>query len=63
MNMEATNAQLEEELEKIFYRSTVEEFIAVNISPFLEKLRKLVRDADQQVIFHSAPEDMQLNCS
>lgn len=63
MNIEAINVQLEEELGKIFYPSTVEEFLAVNIHPFLEKLRKLVRDADLQIIFHSAPEEMQSNSS
>ncbi|KAF8791839.1 Hexosaminidase D like protein [Argiope bruennichi] len=63
MNIEAINVQLESELSKIFYPSTVEEFLAVNIHPFLEKLRKLVRDADLQIIFHSAPEEMQSNSS
>lgn len=63
MNIEAINVQLEKELGKIFYPSTVEEFLAVNIHPFLNKLRKLVRDADQQIIFHSAPEEMQSNSS
>ncbi|GIY29038.1 hypothetical protein CDAR_547011 [Caerostris darwini] len=61
MNIEAINVQLEGELNKIFYPTTVEEFLAVNINPFLEKLRKLVKDADLQIIFHSAPEEMQLN--
>ncbi|KFM76323.1 Hexosaminidase D, partial [Stegodyphus mimosarum] len=63
MNLEAINAQLEGELGKIFYTSTVEEFLAVNINPFLEKLRKLVRDADQQIIFHSPPEEIRSNSS
>ncbi|GBO16954.1 hypothetical protein AVEN_140203-1, partial [Araneus ventricosus] len=63
MNIEAINVQLENELSKVFYPSTVEEFLAVNINPFLEKLRKLVRDADLQIIFHSAPEEMQSNSS
>ncbi|XP_054711416.1 hexosaminidase D-like [Uloborus diversus] len=63
MNLEAINVQLEGELGKIFYPSTVKEFLAVNINPFLEKLRKLVRDADQQIIFHSAPEELRSNSS
>ncbi|XP_015922223.1 hexosaminidase D isoform X2 [Parasteatoda tepidariorum] len=63
MNMEAINVQLEKELAKIFYPSTVKEFLVVNINPFLEKLRKLVRDADQQIIFHLPPEEMQSNSS
>ena len=63
MNLEAINVQLEGELAKIFYPSTVEEFLAVNLNPFLEKLRKLVRDADQQIIFHSPPEEIRSNSS
>lgn len=63
MNLEAINVQLENELAKIFYPSTVEEFLAVNINPYLEKLRKLVRDADQQIIFHSPPEEIRSNSS
>lgn len=57
INMEATYVQLEKCLAQVYYPSTVEEWLAVNISPFLDKLRKLVRDADQQIIFHSGPED------
>ncbi|KAG8180129.1 hypothetical protein JTE90_027083 [Oedothorax gibbosus] len=63
MNIEAVNVQLAEELQKVFYSSTVEEFLAEKISPLLQKLRNLVRDADQQVIFHSPPEEMQSNSS
>jgi hypothetical protein len=41
---------LETEMKKIYYDSTIEEWIELNISPTLKKLEKIVRNADQQLV-------------
>ncbi len=41
---------LETEMKNIYYDSTIEEWIELNISPTLKKLEKIVRNADQQLV-------------
>ncbi|XP_076330632.1 hexosaminidase D-like [Tachypleus tridentatus] len=53
VNMEALNIRLSDSLHHIYDVKTVEEWFAVNVLPCLQKLRHLVRDAEQQNVLNA----------
>lgn len=49
VNIESLYRDITKELSDIYYQSTVEEWLSTYISPYREKLKKLVSDADLQI--------------
>ncbi|XP_064480153.1 hexosaminidase D-like [Ornithodoros turicata] len=49
VNIEALYKDVRKELSEIYYQSTVEEWLSTYISPYRDKLKKLVSDADLQI--------------
>lgn len=49
VNIESLYKDIRKELSEVYYQSTVEEWLSTYISPYREKLKKLVSDADLQI--------------
>lgn len=49
VNIESLYRDITKELSDIYYQSTVEEWLSTYVSPYREKLKKLVSDADLQI--------------
>ena len=50
--------KIESEMTKIFYDSTVEEWIETHVNPILKKLEKIVTNADHQINIHVKSDQM-----
>lgn len=51
-NLKNLNNQFVHSLSEIYYPGTVEEWLAMNIAPYIEKLQKLVKEGEQQIANH-----------